>query len=591
LLLLFLLAIAEPLWHGYRFGVSNHSIQLSIIHRIMDGSLFPNDPMLDTAAGYVSFFPSLMAFAVGIVGNTEGLYFALQVLSFFLYFAALYLLIELIFDKVSATIGVILMATSKVVLGGSSIHWAIFYPSFFIMPFILLAIYFFLKERYLIAYAVVGISMNFHTLISSYTFCMFACYSLLSFLPANRNGPGFNLQRLALQWARGLGVFFLCASPAIIWALSTGGELTDEWIRLLRVRSSHHSFPLSWDASHYVNYLLFLAAGALSFSYLPADKIHRKLLAFALAIGILCTAGLVFTEFYPLRLALRGQFFRSTNFLTIFCVIYVSNYIRHSWKSSALHKAVAAVIFFSLFFRENINLLIPGLVFALVADRFLNRTRPSPWVVIFVAIAIGVKLLWPHSGSPAIFDLDPIAGIFRVLANNGLLQLIVCAAITLILISKFYNGHQKWVQLAVTALLVVYIIPSSYGRLHPENRTRAPWRDVQVWARENTKKSDLFLTPPDLTGFRIFSKRPIVGEWKDGTQQYFDEHYTYEWWKRMQDMGIETGGPKAFNKLGKAAYLELAHKYGAGYLVLRSKRALALPKAYDNGQFAVYRLD
>jgi hypothetical protein len=93
-----------------------------------------------------------------------------------------------------------------------------------------------------------------------------------------------------------------------------------------------------------------------------------------------------------------------------------------------------------------------------------------------------------------------------------------------------------------------------------------------------------------MTGFRIFSQRPIVGEWKDGTQQYFDAEYSYEWWRRMQDMRLDSSGGRNFDKLGETEYQKLAEKYGASYLVLSSKISLGLSKTYDNNQYSVYQL-
>ena len=43
LTVLFLLAVVQPLWHGYQFGVSDHSIQLSIMNRFMDPTLYPDE--------------------------------------------------------------------------------------------------------------------------------------------------------------------------------------------------------------------------------------------------------------------------------------------------------------------------------------------------------------------------------------------------------------------------------------------------------------------------------------------------------------------------------------------------------------------
>ena len=606
LLFLLLLAIAQPLWHGYRFGVSDHSIQFSIMNRIMDGTLYPNDPMLETAKGYVSFFPRFMVVLIKLMGNMEALYFVLHILSHFLYFTLLYHISLLLFDKTTALLCVLLMTTSKAVLGGSSIHFTGLYPSFFTLPFALLAVYLFLRERYTIAYAIVGIILNLHTLVAGYTVCMLLCYSGLCVISKKTTLKAFALN---------IGVFAICASPALIWIVSTRGEMTDEWIRLLKVRSSHHSFPFSWDASYYVNFLLLLAAGGLSFLYAPAAKFHRKVMAFALAVAVLCAIGLIFAEYYPVKSVLRGQFFRSTNFLTIFCVMYVANYIRHSWANSMLHKVAVVVIFIALLFPSHFNWLILGLILALIADNVIVPAEKGSGncaglrfsyrfcISLFVLMALLVRNFSPHNSFPNTLDVNPIVGLFRTFFEGSLLMFVICLALALMSIvtlkQKVVVEGEKTIwqpvlhlgTLLIALLIITYVIPSAYGQLHPKNRYTGGWRGVQIWAKENTEQTDLFLTPPGMTGFRIFSQRPIVGEWKDGTQQYFDADYSYEWWRRMQDLKSERGGSQNFNKLGKEAYTALAKKYGATYLVLPSNVSPGLPKAYNNGQYAVYRLN
>ena len=652
LLFLLLLAVVQPLWHGYQFGVSDHSIQFSIMNRIMDETLYPNDPMLDTARGYVSFFPRFMVVLIRIARNMEALYFVLHVLSYFFYFTALYYISMLLFDRISATLCVILMSTGKIVLGGSSIHFTGLYPSFFTLPLVLLAIYLFLRERYSIAYAIIGIALNLHVLSAGYTFCMFACHSLLRLILPNlstskanfesvsgnvasssgkpcRDG-GATLRDMIFQtpserWAglrelaKHLGIFALCASPALVWILSTHGSMSDEWVRLLRIRSSHHSFPLAWAKSHYVNYLLLLATGALAFLYAPRAKFHLKILTFVLAIAFMCLAGVIFAEYHPVKLVLRGQLFRSTNFLTIFCVIYVSNYIRRSWANTILHKVGMGIIFISLFLSPYFNFLILGLILCLIADNIFSISKETSatvkttvksvastfggqrlskrlWFVcrhvkankisIFVLMAILVRNFAPHDSFPSSFNLNGIISLINTFFENRLLFIIICSTIMLTLLGNLKNVCRSLGILLIASLLAVYVVPSAYRRFHPENRYRESWRDVQIWAKENTPKDALFLTPPNNTGFRIFSQRPIVGEWKDGTQQYFDADYSYEWWRRMQDLRSSD-----WANMGEKRYVELAKKYGASYLVLPAKVSLNLRKEYENGGYSVYQFE
>jgi hypothetical protein len=55
----------------------------------------------------------------------------------------------------------------------------------------------------------------------------------------------------------------------------------------------------------------------------------------------------------------------------------------------------------------------------------------------------------------------------------------------------------------------------TYQRVTPPYEKRGDWIGVQLWAKENTPIDAMFITPPYLQGFRIYSERGAVAEWKD----------------------------------------------------------------------------
>jgi hypothetical protein len=141
----------------------------------------------------------------------------------------------------------------------------------------------------------------------------------------------------------------------------------------------------------------------------------------------------------------------------------------------------------------------------------------------------------------------------------------------------------------VILVIIAYIIPATYQRVTPPYEKRGDWIDVQLWAKENTPINAMFITPPYLQGFRIFSERGAVVEWKDGTQQYFDMNYSYKWWERSDDIGKED---RAFyDSLSKERLLELCKKYKASYIVFPSSKVLQLPRVYENKEFRMYKCD
>ena len=116
----------------------------------------------------------------------------------------------------------------------------------------------------------------------------------------------------------------------------------------------------------------------------------------------------------------------------------------------------------------------------------------------------------------------------------------------------------------------------------------------------HTPADALILTPSGESGFRIFSERSIVGEWRDGTQLYFNAKFAGEWWDRMNTLqpglvldaekkGLISGG-KGLDLLSDDQIIEIARKYKAGYVVLpggeHDRRTLM--KKYANAEWTIY---
>ena len=78
----------------------------------------------------------------------------------------------------------------------------------------------------------------------------------------------------------------------------------------------------------------------------------------------------------------------------------------------------------------------------------------------------------------------------------------------------------------------------------------------------------------------------IVGEWKDGTQQYFDDAFALEWSGRMQALG-----PDGYAKLSDEVLISIARRYQAGYVVLPARRNRPLLREiYRNPHYIVCAL-
>ncbi|HBE00967.1 MAG: hypothetical protein A2096_17015 [Spirochaetes bacterium GWF1_41_5] len=55
------------------------------------------------------------------------------------------------------------------------------------------------------------------------------------------------------------------------------------------------------------------------------------------------------------------------------------------------------------------------------------------------------------------------------------------------------------------------------------------WKNIQLWCEKNIPLTEKIIIPPYKTDFRIFSRHPIAGTYKDGTVLMFDPNKGAKW--------------------------------------------------------------
>jgi hypothetical protein len=201
---------------------------------------------------------------------------------------------------------------------------------------------------------------------------------------------------------------------------------------------------------------------------------------------------------------------------------------------------------------------------------------PAPaWARGAAAAAVVLFVPWMEYGP----DYSYLAGLWERTVDGPLLG--ACALSMLVFLGAARAAPAALAVLVVALWLRLDVYEHFSGRWEA-----GAWRRVQAWARLNTPRDAVFLTPPEQTGFRVFSERTIVGEWKDGTQQYFDDGFAREWDARMRELDAQR-----FLELPSARILELARRYGASYVVLpRSAARKDLDLAFRTPGFDVYHV-
>lgn len=113
-------------------------------------------------------------------------------------------------------------------------------------------------------------------------------------------------------------------------------------------------------------------------------------------------------------------------------------------------------------------------------------------------------------------------------------------------------------------------------------KVKNDWIDIQQWAKLNSNKNAVFLVPPNQTGFRIFSKRTIVGDIKDGAVSMYDKSYAQKWHKLFKDISN-------YSEFKENNFAQLAKEYYFDFIITSESQTLQLERIYENKSYIIYK--
>jgi hypothetical protein len=557
-------------WDGYSFGGRNHSLQVPLLRMLLDRDLYRFDAVRLSFDGYVTFFFHGVAAVARLLGDLELASFLAYLVSLALLLSGARALTEAATgDRAAGWLAGLFFVANQPVLAGDSTHFAGLSHAEAVTGGLVWALAFWLRGRQRLAFVVVGLIFNLHALSALFVGSMILAGSLLY----RARGPG----RVAVD----AGLALLCASPALLWAVSRMeadpiGSIP-LWLEIMRARSSLHAFPFTLPARVYGHFALLLGTAAVGLGSAGGAPLAPRLKGPLLAVALLCAVGVAFAEWWPVPSVIRLQLLRSTKWLAYPALSVVASLVVWASRVDAWGR-VAAVLVAAGLLAHQPALVAGGVALLLIAQR--RRFAP----VAIGAGALGVVLAAVTGVFGAAPDLTPFLARIGEFATGRGAALAVPAAL---LVLARRRGRYVAAASAAAVLMAIAVLPPFYASRR-SSRREDDWKQVQDWARQNTPRHAIFLTPPQLTGFRTFSERGVVGEWKDGTQQFFSNEYGYIWWERMRALG----GNRAdvYDGLGRRALLEHGRRFGATYAVFPADRALVLPRAYATAGLVVYEL-
>lgn len=561
LLLSALAAFLRLRFVGTPTGVGNQALHMVFLEHLRNPESFANDPLLQTLPRFSTWFFHLFAFLLPKGLSLEPTLVLAHALTTWLTFAAFVALVKGIRPQTrfSCLVLIPLVGLSLSGLAESPLNPLGFTHTSLGFALSLVALNLLVRRRVAATFALVGLMANIHLLTAAYTAALAGTWCL------------WHIRGLSVRHTLLGGLLAVLFSLPMLPKLGGGGGAFDaSWITLLEVRSAHHVWPSTWwkpgDGS-IARFTLWVAVLGLARTLLPEVKKHLD--PWMAAAAALMLLGWVGTELVPVPLVMRAQLFRVSGYVVVAALIVTTLVFDFCLQLPVPKKipATLSVISFAAI------LWIPGFE-GWVAPAILA----AAWILWLAglltpgtALATGVCMVVVSLSDAHLGTLNWNPGPPR-LPESWLLSSLAGFGALVLLAGSGKIWARRFTSCAALAALLVGL------GLRPETETSEdPWREIQHLAREKTPPDAVLLTPTRHSGFRLGSNRALVGEWRDGTQQFFDPAFAVSWDERMRYLD-----PQRTREYNAADWIRAAHTWNATHLVLPRDDRMTLVRLAEN---------
>lgn len=524
---------------GYHFGTYDQAIHIPSLKKFADPSLYPGDAFMDLRFEHFSYF-WLLFVPVYQLGMLEVTLFILHIAATYFTFWAIWNLSDALFEnRLACIISVVTMVLPHLPFGG----WTIFEFSLlnrtFVFPFLLFAISLYVKRRYLLAFALLGLMYNLHALSANFVLAMFVFDSLVQWR-----------KRGVRSIVSALGTFVVLALPVLVWKLSVPSEamtLNPEWLSIIgngALSNTYFMFApvpyiLLMTASGMASIVLYVIARHVT----PDVRKNRTLTNFMVVLLLLLVLQVVTVQWFPVTIIIQAQIIRAGVFVLLLSYLCFAYYLARLFQTKGEREMEPALLSLALLFPFAFIPVICWLV-----QRFC-AARAWRWII------------------------------------------------TLGLVGAAFAGSSLFVLYLSLWNPVIHIYPP-----------HTPWYDVQVWARDHSPRSAVFITPSHLWSYhepdwRVFSERSTVVTLPELMEVAFAPDYLDTWKERFEVIvpgALERlDGNAGVNKqIVTESYYSLSEqdivragcRFHATYLVVEKPHRYSFAGVYENENFIVYAI-
>ncbi|MEO6728410.1 MAG: hypothetical protein ABIM99_00650 [Candidatus Dojkabacteria bacterium] len=530
---------------GYTYGKHDQALYIPLINKILNPALYTRDAFTHLINNESASFFKLLSPFFRVVGVEVG-FFILYITGFAVLILSSFLIGKYIFKKRNAgyVFALVVMASRMPTLSQETF----FATRNLIIPLLLLAVYFFLKNKYLLSYFLIGILANFHQ-ISSISLLVILGFVHLIFIKS------IGIKKTLFS----ILVFIIGFSPTILQILSGNSTkiiltVDENWYKFQRLLTNvNYSIFYPEGTESTISFLATLFGSFIIFVLL---RKYRKLvskefkqaydkLSFIILFTIIfqIIVALIY-RVYPAVILVQLQLIRASTYITIFTAFGLGALIYLFYVNKKINKTQAVFSFFLFYY----GFLVYTALFLLLPIKKL-----IPKIIVFLVV---------------------IVGLFGF---------------------------------AQTFLLTRGYIPGQGSLYSTDNELI----DLQLWMKKNTSVDSLFLAPTNIDdvtsgNIRVISERnilftpselwmniidylnypTIVGILDDISHgkatQAIDQ---VDSWKLFSDVMTIS-----YRNLTNSDIVKLKNKYSINYFIAYSENIYSFKNVYSNSKFTVYKL-
>ncbi len=385
---------------GYYFGTFDQASHIPFLKKYADPSLFPGDSFLNLRNLHFSYF-WLLFLPFYRTGTLEISLFITHIFITYLTFWAIWRLSKTLFNNpLASVLSVVVFIVPHIGFGGFTLFEFSLLNRTFVLPFLIIAIDWYLQSRYVRSFFVLGILYNLHVISVNFILFMFIFDMIMRF---KKSSPRlFILTGIA---------FLISASPVLIWKLTSTpvdfGRDNHEWFITIQ-RMLYHLFNLISANPN----VLFLTAGGISsiIIFFMVKKTvrtphHQIITHFVYAAIIVVLAQVLATAFFPATIIVQLQIIRIGLFIVLFSYLYVAQYIAQKINSYRFDEATALC---GAFIFSPTPIILLGVLWFKKIIHFTKAITFSTLITVFVIfillLVVAFNLnLW----QPGIFPFGP----------------------------------------------------------------------------------------------------------------------------------------------------------------------------------------